>query len=273
MILFSTSDVHGEYQLLKEMIEANVDFPNGDKLILNGDYVDGRISTSNSYLTLDYIYNLQQQYPTQVIVLLGNHDLWLWTWLLDKKCELRTFELPGIETLFDFLTKEQEMEIMYHISMSDCRRISENIEYTYKVCKKMILKNHRELLNWLQQLPTYYETSNQIFVHAGVNIIEGCEEYWKESSTLDDLLMQYPPNLKEYTHKTIIAGHVGTRNITNDINFSNCYRYGNKIYIDSTVKESKRLNLLRFDESTNRYSEMIQDENKKWVEIDIYCEK
>ncbi len=41
---------------------------------------------------------------------------------------------------------------------------------------QMILSNHEKLIWWIWQMPLYFETKSQIFVHAGVD--EEAGEYW-----------------------------------------------------------------------------------------------
>ena len=45
---------------------------------------------------------------------------------------------------------------------------------------QMILSNYEKLILWIEQMPSYFETENQIFVHAGVD--EEAGEYWNVES-------------------------------------------------------------------------------------------
>ena len=45
---------------------------------------------------------------------------------------------------------------------------------------QMILSNYEKLIWWIQQMPLYFETKSQIFVHAGVD--EEAGEYWDVGS-------------------------------------------------------------------------------------------
>ena len=85
--IYAVSDIHGRYDLLQEIVHTHVDFDQGDQLILLGDYVDGD-QYGNAYLTLQYIYNLQLTYPQQLIVLRGNHEEWLSSYLNDRPTDL-----------------------------------------------------------------------------------------------------------------------------------------------------------------------------------------
>ena len=72
---------------------------------------------------------------------------------------------------------------------------------------QMILSNHEKLIWWIQQMPLYFESESQIFVHAGVD--EEAGEYWMWG-TSDSILLGKFPATKGKFYKTIIAGHVGT---------------------------------------------------------------
>lgn len=46
-----------------------------------------------------------------------------------------------------------------------------------KIVKEDILHNHLKLISWIKNLPLYYETETQIFVHVGID--EEVEDYWR----------------------------------------------------------------------------------------------
>ena len=245
MCQYVMSDIHGRVDLLREVVENCVHFDKEDQLILLGDYVDGD-EYSNSYETLQYIYNLQKKYPRQVIVLKGNHDEWLSHFVFGYKRILSTYVTPDVYTIQDFMTPEE-----YNAINTEAKRGSHNIlEYTDKVVelrKKYFLDHHLELMEWLRDLPLYYETDEEVFVHAGINIIDGCNEYWKEVSTEDDFLMQFSNYPTDNFYKIIISGHIGTSSVKQNPEFHDICRIKNHIYIDSTVQVSKKLNVLKID--------------------------
>lgn len=75
MRLFSIADIHGEFDLLKLLwdkllIDHKLDL-SVDKVIFTGDYVD---RGPKSCEVLEFIYNLTQAHPTNVIALAGNHE-------------------------------------------------------------------------------------------------------------------------------------------------------------------------------------------------------
>ncbi len=263
MKIFGCSDIHGRYELLKELVDTHLDFENNDILILLGDYVDGD-RDSNSYLTLSYIYTLQQTYPNQVIALMGNHDYWLAHFIFPEMKKLDTMITPDSCTILDFLTKEE----YENINLEAKRNSSNLVEFTNEVVRKQreVLKNkHLELFEWLRCLPMYYETKNQIFVHSGIYALEGCFDIWKEISDENDYLMKFHDYFYDF-NKMIISGHVSTSYVSENSSFHRIYRHKNHIYLDATVQESKRLNLLKYCPTSDTYFEIYKDENKKWVE-------
>ena len=87
----------------------------------------------------------------------------------------------------------------------------------YPLCKEAILEKDIELLNWLKELPMYYETEHEIFVHAGID-----GKYWKEANDI------------------------------HDSHFHGIYKEKNHIFIDPCVKKYKHLNVLKI-ENQNYY--------------------
>ena len=69
--VLAVRDIHGMYgKLIKLMGKVQFD-PSDDLLVFLGDYID---RGSQSLECLDYVMNLQLQYPKRVIALMGNHE-------------------------------------------------------------------------------------------------------------------------------------------------------------------------------------------------------
>ena len=255
------SDVHGRYDLLKEMVDECMNL-NKDTLILLGDYIDGD-EDSNSYQTLCYIYDLSKKYPNHVIVLKGNHEEWFCHFVLQYSRVLKTYVTPEPSTIQDFMTPYDYNELIH-----SAKRKSKNyVEFT-DVIKEMkrdyLLTHHKELIEWLHQLPLYYETENEVFVHAGIDFVSEYEELWKEISNENDFLMDFPATIHEQFPKMVISGHIGTSQVKQDAAFHDIYRYKNRIFIDSTVLVTKRLNLLKIKD--NQYYEVKKNNDHTWSE-------
>ena len=110
-------------------------------------------------------------------------------------------------------------------------------------------------------MPTYFDSDNQIFVHAGVD--EEAGEYWMWG-TSDDLLLGKFPASKGKFYKTIVAGHVGTgtRDLANDRSYHDVYYDGEShYYIDGSVYKGGKLLLLGYDENDGKYYQI--ESNRK----------
>lgn len=236
MACYAISDIHGRYDLLKDAVDTFIDLSK-DQLILVGDYIDGD-EHADSYKTLKYIYSLNQKY--NVIVLKGNHEEWLLNWLFDYS-SLNVKCYPDIYTIQDFLGEEQFSRIF-----ARANKMEDGLtDMLYLLCKEAILEKDIELLNWLKELPMYYETEHEIFVHAGID-----GKYWKETNDINDYLMARP-NFFDFK-KVIISGHTPTFQIVHNSHFHGIYKEKNHIFIDPCVKKYKHLNVLKI-ENQNYY--------------------
>jgi len=263
--IYSVSDIHGRNDLLKEIIEENIDFTNFENyLVCCGDYIDGSDKT-NSYECLKYLYELQKKHPKQITILRGNHEEWFLNWLHSGTL-LEINQLPKLALVQDFIGNDKFQMIFIEARRKSTDKTS-LARHIYNLCKKYILENHKELIDWLNGLPYYYEIDNQIFVHAGIVEVEEAPELWKIYSSIDDYLMSFPPQKTRF-YKDIIAGHISTSKIAGEHGFHGICRYGSHLYLDSTVVISNTLNLLKYDKEKDTYTGIIK-ENDYWVEYRI----
>ncbi|NMA84058.1 MAG: serine/threonine protein phosphatase, partial [Epulopiscium sp.] len=111
--------------------------------------------------------------------------------------------------------------------------------------------NHKELIKWLKNLPLYYETEKQIFVHAGID--EEAEDWWQHGTTEEIFTSKYPPSFGKF-YKDIIAGHIATNSLKDEEGFHGVYFDGeNHYYIDGTVEVSGCIPLLIYDDLKEKY--------------------
>ncbi len=263
--IYAVSDIHGRYDLLQEIVCTHVHFDQGDQLILLGDYVDGD-QYGDAYLTLQYIYNLQLTYPQQIIVLRGNHEEWLSAYLNDRPTDLNiSIDIP-FHTLESFMGEEQFDYIYQKASLLYHDRYS-LLQEMYKQCQKYIVQKHKGLVQWLEQLPYYYETKHQIFVHAGLGIIPEQPQIWRKVSDVNHYLMQSTPSKGKF-YKKVIAGHIGTHQLMQQDDFHYICCFGDFIYIDSTVVQSHFLNVLQIDVQKEGYNG-LKKQGQTWMEYKI----
>lgn len=108
-------------------------------------------------------------------------------------------------------------------------------------------------LMWMQNLPRYYAEGNTIFVHAGID--EEAEDLWEWG--IDDYTFteKYPAQTgRFYNDMKIVAGHIGTAEISGDPSFHDIYFDGEShYYIDGTVLESGIIPVIKIDMDNNKY--------------------
>ncbi len=138
---------------------------------------------------MHYIRELQKQLGDEkVVVLKGNHA----------------------NTIRTFISEEQ---------MSFLDRISRtcSMETINREAAQMVLSNHDEIVWWIQNMPSYYETDSQIFVHAGID--EEAGEYWMWGSSDDIFLWKFPASKGKFMmffmtgRVTIISTVLYTRSV------------------------------------------------------------
>lgn len=117
-------------------------------------------------------------------------------------------------------------------------------------------------LQWMQNLPRFYAEGNTIFVHAGID--EDLGEMWEYT---DDFTFteKFPPQTGSFSlGMNIVAGHVGTAEISGDPRFHDIYFDGeNHYYIDGTVLESGIIPVLKVDTEKDKYYRVT--ESGAWI--------
>ncbi|WP_418755411.1 metallophosphoesterase [Eubacterium ventriosum] len=270
-MIYAMSDIHGCIDELKEKMEK-VDIAENNRIVFLGDYMD---YGDNSYQVLKYLKDLQGKYGVEkVIVLRGNHEQMFLEWINDYRNPypdgsednmvfndwLRTDLECGGNTISTFLSQWQ-MDFLNQISRTS------SMETINREAVQMILSNHDELIEWIQRLPSYFETENQIFVHAGVD--EEAGEYWMWG-TSDSILLGKFPATKGKFYKTIVAGHVGTGSwsLADNRNYHDVFYDGEShYYIDGSVYIGGKLLLLAYNEENGKY---YQVENGKMIPVSFF---
>lgn len=155
-MIFAMADIHGYADVFEKRIKQIEEYlEKGHKLILLGDYIDRGPA---SYQSLYLAYSLQKKYgKDRVVVLKENHEQWFLVFLYEGADEWLA-EDENNRTTATFLSEEELAEI----------RGMAYRESLYSL-KDKIKKRNKELLIWLKKLPLFYETSTQIYVHAGVD--------------------------------------------------------------------------------------------------------
>lgn len=249
------SDVHGYMKPLEQNLELIDLSSNENKLIFCGDYID---YGNESCKVLYKIKELTEQYPKQVVVLMGNHEHMYLEFLSSKDKDILAIEWLGTDrefcTVNSFISEDTKKEMNAIIMQSKSPKDFSALEKCIPIIKKNIIEQHRDLIHWVKSLPLYYETANQIFVHAGVD--EEAEEYWMHGTPDEYFISKYPASFG-YFYKDIIAGHISTSSLANDKDYHDFFWDGKShYYIDGETKVSGIVPLLQYDTETKKYSSL-----------------
>ena len=244
-MIFVMSDIHGYYDEFMERIHQLNDLKSVkegiDRLILLGDYID---RGPDSFKVLQKIYDIQQKCGTEhVIVLRGNHEEWFLDFI-EKGNKDWLVEDTKLNTSKTFITFEQVEELKRVALESKGKNV-------YDYVRQCIRENHQELLSWLKNLPYYYATDTQIFVHAGVD--EEAGGWWNVGTPDYFFVSKYPATTGEF-YMDIIAGHTSTASIIGERDFCDVLYDGwSHYYIDGGVDFSGKIPVLAYDEKIKKY--------------------
>ena len=108
-------------------------------------------------------------------------------------------------------------------------------------------------LNWMKSLKRYYVEGKTIFVHAGIDEESG--DLWKVGTDDYTFTGKYPVQLGKFNcDMKIVAGHVGTAEISGNPDFHDIYFDGQShYYIDGTVIVSGKIPIIAVDTKNDKY--------------------
>lgn len=251
--IYVMSDIHGYLNIFKRNFELIDLASKENKLIILGDFIS---RGPNSLEVLKLVQSLSLEYQDQVIVLLGNNEKIFVDWLDNAFMNFEAFVCKSNASTIKSFVNDSSVDQELFNQLESSKTIMDNSQAyaTYLSC------NYADEINWLKSLfnqDLYYETKDQIFVHAGIN--EELEDYWQDLSDENDYLAKYPATLGKFS-KDIIAGHIGTEQIGGKDYLGKVYYDGyNHIYIDGSVYDSGIIPLLRIDTKTNHYYQVYKN--------------
>jgi serine/threonine protein phosphatase 1 len=119
-------------------------------------------------------------------------------------------------------------------------------------------------IRWMENLPRYFVEGKTIFVHAGIE--EDAGDMWEWGTGEELFVGKYPAETGkiEGLDKKVVAGHVGTAEISGDPGFHDIYYDGaSHYYIDGTVLDSGIIPVLLVDTSEDKYYRVTK--NGKYI--------
>lgn len=238
-IYYSMSDIHGHFNEFIDSL-SKVDLSAKDnRLILLGDYID---NGPQSFEVLSKIIELEKIFPEQIVTLLGNHEECFYGWLILDKPTASAFP----ETIKSFFSPEE----LNYIFKSNPNNFETGVRNEIRNNAKFV-----PFINWFQKRyedSRYFETENQIFVHAGID--EEAGKLWKELTSSEMFTNKFPLNTGGFL-KDIVSGHVASWEVAKDKTYQGKIYYDSKnhYFIDGDVKNSKTIPVICYDTITKKY--------------------
>lgn len=248
--IYAMSDIHGCFHELDQTLKQ-INLTKEGRIVFVGDYVS---VGSQSFQVLNRIRSLQKEHPNQVTVLLGNHDQNFLNWLFKTAdfvgSHVQTPDNMAFNTIKSFFTTGEIRDIKNDFEVNP-RHLGDSL-------RESLLTNDRltSMVKWLRSLlknRLYFETEDQIFVHAGID--EEAEDFWALGIMDYVFTGKYPATPGPF-YKDIISGHIHSDEVSgNPADFGKVYHDGESHYfIDGNTPESHVLPLLVFDTETKTYT-------------------
>lgn len=200
---FAVGDIHGDLAALEKLFERLPELTADDTVVFLGDYIDRGPDSAG---VVRWIRDLTQRGPAKVIALRGNHeDAWLQ--IITKGWP--EFIMPRgngcLESCRSFLGGEAPGED----------------EAPSKADLQAMLKGSffpEDVVEWMKELPFFYEDDHAIYVHAGIKRTAGGFPHPSEVTPPRALLwLRDRDFFSNYRGKLVVFGHTTTRTLPNEL--------------------------------------------------------
>lgn len=210
--LFVVGDIHGKLDMLNELLKSWN--PDSEKLVFIGDYLD---RGPNSLGVLRRVKELKEKYGANPIG--GNHEL-MFLMFLDESEDVGFIKWVEDESTINYYEDVRtSVSVWYYSNGGDKTVDSFYTDYSaYKYLpsrhSEYIKSNFAEEIDFIRNLPDYFEWNDYICVHAGVNL---ALLDWKKSGVDNFRWIRKPFfSLQNDTNKNFIFGHTPTRHLNKD---------------------------------------------------------
>lgn len=226
MDYFVVGDIHGCYDSFVSLLEHW----NQEKetLVLLGDLVD---RGKKSYEVIQLAKKLKENHGA--IILGGNHEDLFLDWLNEPNDENFYYDLGGRETVDSFFENNL------------------TFQYSAEHLVKLLNEGFSDELAFIKSLPSYHETDDFIFVHAGIDF--NFADWKNASDSTFKWIRERFIHGKNETGKTILFGHTPTRMLhsdqRDDVWFSPCET---KIGLDGACVFGGKLHGLRISKNERK---------------------
>lgn len=150
---FAIGDIHGDLEHLEALLGILPRLSADDTLVFLGDYIDRGPDSAG---VVRYVRELRHQTPAQVVTLRGNHED---GWLRTIREDWPQFVLPAGNGCLAAMESFLGREVSPHGSYPEAEDFEQFVRGTFFP---------PDVLDWMDDLPWWYEDEHAIYVHAGL---------------------------------------------------------------------------------------------------------
>ena len=181
--VLTIGDVHGMYEKLIKLADIMCFDPEEDLLVFLGDYID---RGPEPVRCLQYVYDLQHIHPDSVVCLMGNHEMMMTSYLIQKRGNYKNLIVDYAESWLD----------------------NGGIE-TLRQLDELAVDAKEEMVQWVMNLPVKYQYQEYFFCHAGVD-----PDVPLSVQTEFDMLWRRQEWWEQYRGaETIVVGHTPVQKV------------------------------------------------------------
>lgn len=197
--VLAVGDIHGMYEKLIMLMEKIQFDPEEDLLVFLGDYID---RGPDSVRCLQYVYDLKHAHPDSVVCLLGNHEVMMSSYLMQKRVNFNTV----IADYADSWLENGGFETLQQLNELD--------------------KDKREeLVEWATNLSIRFQYQEFFFCHAGVD-----PDVPLSAQTEFDMLWRRQRWWEQYKGvETIVVGHTPVQKVKKRV------RYAKPLFLPNSI--------------------------------------
>lgn len=194
---FAVGDIHGDLVALRTALAKLPPLDENDTLVFLGDYLD------RGYQSRQVIELVRTELPkttkAKIVALRGNHED---GWIRVKNGGWPEFVIPINNGCLATL-RSYEDALYFEGDVPSPREMKRMQDASFFP---------RDVIEWMQGLPHYYEDEHALYVHAG--LVEASDGTFQHPKTMADMTLvlwvRTMKFFKDYRGKQVVCGHTST---------------------------------------------------------------
>lgn len=200
---FAIGDIHGDLEHLFRLLASFPELDDEDTIVFMGDYLD---RGPKSAQVIDYVRHLHEHTPAKVVALRGNHED---AWLRVVEQGWDEFVLPPMNGCLAAYRSFVEGPVPEEGALPEAD-------------ERMMIETGmffpEDVVEWLRNLPFWYEDEHAIYVHAG--LVQGPDGFLHPSEVDAPVAMLWTRDqhfFQDYRGKLVVFGHTITEYLAEEL--------------------------------------------------------